>query len=107
MLSYVVFYTCPEGREKNKQRKEIEKMNIQTITLRKINARTARRLYAESRPFIMVPCKCGPTSMLAYRLNRESYETLGNDPFISAVNAFRYYNCNAETGYRVAFYMEV
>lgn len=77
--------------------------NIHTGDLfKRVDRRTARRLYNNGTPLIIVPCKCF-TEMF-------SFETKENEKdvrtFDNLVNEFEYYNCNYECGYYAAFYVK-
>lgn len=81
-------------------------MKIFTTTMKKINIRTARRLYEQKQPFTMVPCNLQPN--FGVSVNRFSPAQLTDETFDVLVDAFRAYNCiNNETGRQVAFYVEV
>ena len=70
----------------------------------KITMAKARTLYAACRDFIMVPSKMRPDSFMACHAKR--FEDVTEAPFDAVINSFRYYNCTAETGKRVAFYVK-
>lgn len=70
----------------------------------KINKTAARNLYNLHRSFIIVPCKCAPTSMFASTIDGRWYRPI-NRAFDSFVAEFTYYNCNAETGRYCHFYI--
>lgn len=73
--------------------------------IKEINERAARKLYEERKPFWMVASKLNPYGA-GYHVDAAEYERLTDETFDSLVNAFRYYNCNIETGPRVIFYQE-
>ena len=68
--------------------------------MKKINKATARKLYAQKTPFIMVPNKCAPTSIFALEIKPgwmfRNFDVMYNE--------FLFYNCNKDTGWRIAFY---
>ena len=72
----------------------------------KVNKTIARRLYDDDREFIVVPCKCGPQSMLALTVNDFTFEKMIDYSFDTFINSFTYYNCNYETGYYPAYYVK-
>lgn len=74
--------------------------------IKEISDRTARKLWNERKPFWMVASKLNPYHMGLY-MTSEEYERMIDETFDTAVNAFRYYNCNPETGRTVIFYQEV
>lgn len=70
--------------------------------MKQINKSVARRLYAEGKPFIIVPAKCAPTSQFAINM-KPGWMWRNFDVFY---NEFCYYNCNNETGRYPRFYIE-
>lgn len=68
----------------------------------KINKATARKLFNEGKEIWMTACNMRPECGVL--LNAPIYTDLTD--FDKAVNAFQYYNCDYERGYRVAFYLE-
>lgn len=69
----------------------------------KINKSSARKLYDNNIPVLIIPCKCSP---LASWLT--GCEMIKNErSFDAFVNEFTYYNCCYELGYYPAFYREV
>lgn len=75
--------------------------------MKRINKRTAKKLWENNENFIIVPCKCSPYGLGALYTqcdldsrdeNRRAFDTF--------VNEFTYYNCNNEMGRYPAFYKE-
>ena len=70
--------------------------------MKKITKATARKMYANKQTFIMVPCKCAPTSIFAVEMKPgwmfRNFDVMYNE--------FAYYNCNPETGRYIAFYIK-
>lgn len=70
--------------------------------MKKINKPTARKMYANKQSFIMVPCNMRPDSMFAVEIKPgwmfRNFDVMYNE--------FLYYNCNPETGRRIAFYVK-
>ena len=68
--------------------------------MKKITKAAARKMYANKQTFIMVPCKCAPTSIFAVEMKPgwmfRNFDVMYNE--------FLYYNCNPETGKYIAFY---
>ncbi len=72
---------------------------------RKCHLKTAERLFNKGTPVYLCPSKAKPHDgvfSLAVKIEPEN----GSD-FEKLVNAFRYYNCNSETGKNVSFYITV
>lgn len=74
--------------------------------MKRINMRQARKLYNEGTAIYLLPSKAMPGSVwiLPIRISLDSYDP---GDFDAEVNTFRYYNCTAETGRRVHFYVEI
>lgn len=70
--------------------------------MKKINKSTARKLYAQKKSFIIVPCKCAPTSTFAVKM-KPGWMFRNFDVFY---NEFYFYNCDPETGRYPAFYVK-
>lgn len=78
------------------------------MTVKRINKRTARKLFNEGKEFWIVsrfqdPLRWGV--LVNYKSNANYYA--GYSSFDSLVNAFEYYNCDSERGTYSAFYVEV
>lgn len=71
--------------------------------MRKIQKRTAERLYNEGKTILLVPCKMRLNSPWTY-IHRA--KNTSGDTFEKVVNNFGYYNCCYETGYYPAYYVE-
>lgn len=69
----------------------------------KIDKRTARKLYENNIPVLIIPCKCNPLAAWLTGVEMIKY----NRTFEQFVNEFTYYNCCTELGTRPAFYKEV
>lgn len=68
----------------------------------KINKAQARKLHAQHKPYIIVPCKCNPNSMFAVTVKPGwTVQTFEN-----FYNQFCYYNCNNEVGKYPHFYID-
>lgn len=68
------------------------------------NKGTARKLFRQGTKIILFPCKANITSPWwsgGVVICRED-----GDTFDHLVNAFEFYNCNAEVGYYAHYYME-
>ena len=70
--------------------------------MKKINKAIARKMYANKKPFIMVPCNMRPDSQFAVEM--KSGWMFRN--FDVMYNEFSYYNCNPKTGRYIAFYVK-
>ena len=70
--------------------------------MKKITKSVARKLYAQKKSFIIVPCKCAPTSTFAIEM-KPGWMFRNFDVFY---NEFYFYNCNPETGRYPAFYVK-
>ena len=71
--------------------------------MKQINKTQARKLYAEKKPFIIVPCKVHPESMFAVHM-KSGWMFRNFDVFY---NEFCFYNCsNNEVGRYPRFYVE-
>lgn len=75
---------------------------IETQNFRRINRRRAQNLYNADVPVYLCACNKNPESpwQSAVEVLRSNVEA----PFEGVVNAFEYYNCNAETGHQAFFY---
>ena len=73
--------------------------------MKRINMTQARKLYNEGTNIYLLPSKAVPGSIwiLPVRISRD--ESNPHD-FDGEVNAYRYFNCTAETGKRIHFYIE-
>lgn len=73
--------------------------------MKKINKTTAKKMFENGETFVMVPNKLRPDNMFISSIVDGSclkdYTT-----FEKLYDSFRYYNCNYETGYYPAFYVE-
>lgn len=75
--------------------------------MQRITKRTARKLYEEGNPFIMVPHKMRPDSFMACKIGSNDFDQGMEVSFNTLVNSFEYYNCGlAEVGRYAAFYVE-
>lgn len=70
--------------------------------MERINKSQARKLHAQHQSYIIVPCKCAPTSMFAVKVQPgwcdRNFDTL--------VNEFTFYNCNSELGRYIHYYAD-
>lgn len=69
----------------------------------RVSKRVARRLFAEEKPFWIVPCNMVPYHGAIYLTQLRMRE---HKNFDTLVNAFEYYNCDHERGYYAAYYVE-
>jgi hypothetical protein len=75
--------------------------SLQVNNLRRITKATARKLYNNHQPVVIIPCKCHPGSAWFTGLEFEN----DGSAFDTLVNSFIYYNCNdAQLGKYPAFY---
>lgn len=77
--------------------------------MRRINKRVARKLFEQGVVITVLPCKANPRSPWWHGLDwdKNYLISIGEEPdFDKLYNAFVYYNCNYETGYYPAFYVE-
>ena len=72
--------------------------------MKRISMTRARKLYAHGEHIYLMPSKAVPGSIwiLPVRISHDDYDPRDFD---AEVNAYRYYNCTAETGKRVHFYI--
>lgn len=70
--------------------------------MKQINKVQARKLYAEKKPFIIVPANMRPDSQFAVHIKSGWFGRNFNNFY----NEFCYYNCNNETGRYPRFYVE-
>lgn len=70
--------------------------------MKRISMTTARRLFNKGIEIYMLPSKVtvGNIWILPANLHK------GGSSFDAQVNIYRYYNCSAETGNRIHFYIE-
>ena len=73
--------------------------------MKRITMTQARKLYNKGTKIYLMPSKAVPGSIwiLPTRISMIDHNPKAFD---SEVNAYRYYNCTAETGKRVHFYIE-
>ncbi len=74
--------------------------------LTRITKTKARSLYENGNAVLFIPCKLNPKSpwglgMWEHKDHDGQYES-----FDALCNHYEYYNCNAETGSYIAFYVE-
>lgn len=77
--------------------------------MKRVNKRVARRLFNEGKIITVFPCKANPRSPWWFGMewDRNYLLSIGEDgDFDKLCNTFTYYNCNYETGYYPAFYVE-
>ena len=79
--------------------------NIKINNIIRVSKRTARSMYEENYTIELIPRLINPRGMWmqGYAINKLKEE--GRD-FDNIVNAYEYYNCNAETGSYVAYYVD-
>ncbi len=73
------------------------------MTFTKINKATARKLYNNCKSFWMTACNMRPENGILINSPARQYN---DETFDNIVNAFTYYNCNHETGYYPAYYID-
>lgn len=77
---------------------------------RKINKRTARKMFAEGKVFYIVPCNMRPQPEHYFGFNMtravDDYtRACVYSNFDALVNEYSYYNCNSVTGRNIAYYV--
>lgn len=70
--------------------------------MKRISMTVARRLFNKGIEIYMLPSKGAVGSIWILPVNLHK----GDSSFDAQVNAYRYYNCSAETGNRIHFYIE-
>ena len=77
-------------------------------TLKRIDRRKAAAAYNNGLDVLFIPCNLNPVNNF-YNLGIWENKALDGQyrDFTALVNAFEYYNCNAETGRYTAFYIPV
>lgn len=70
--------------------------------MKRISMATARRLFNKGIEIYMLPSKVAVENIWILPANLHK----GDSSFDVQVNAYRYYNCSAETGNRIHFYIE-
>lgn len=78
------------------------------MTMKKINKSTARKLWNEKKPFLIVACNMRPEYGILIGATGHTYEeceTIFHETFETMYNSFCYYNCNSVTGRYPAFYL--
>ena len=79
--------------------------------MKRINKRTARKLFNEKKDFLIIPCKINPDNVwgIGAKINQYYYnqfsETSKKD-FDVFIGEYTFYNCSYETGYYPAYYIE-
>lgn len=77
--------------------------HIEDTNFRRVQKRTAKRLFNNGFTLIVVACKVSPNNEnFAFELSKNDYNT----NFETSINNFTYYNCSYETGYYPAFYLK-
>lgn len=71
--------------------------------LKRVNKPTARRLFMDGQSVTICPCNMRPIGI--WGMGAVISKKEADDTFDRIVNAFEYYNCNAETGYYASFYI--
>lgn len=70
----------------------------------RINKTKARNMFMKGQSVLAVPCNLAPRSTTIANLTPKNGECSEQD-FENAINACMYYNCNAETGKQLFFYI--
>lgn len=73
--------------------------------MKHINMTQARKLYNEGTSIYLLPSKAVPDSIWIFPV-KISHDVQAQDDFDAKINAYHYYNCTAETGKRIHFYIE-
>ena len=73
--------------------------------MKRINMTQARKMYNEGTSIYLLPSKAVPGSVWISPV-KISRDVQAQGDFDTKVNAYSYYNCTAETGKRVHFYIE-
>ena len=71
---------------------------------KKINKVTAKKMFLEGIAIRLATSKVNPMSMFGVTIRKTTEET--EQEFDKKINEFAYYNCNAELGQRVCYYVE-
>lgn len=76
---------------------------------KRVQKRTAKRLYEAGKDVYFIPCNCNPENRFFSLGIWENKRLDGQyESFEKLCNGFSFYNCNdAETGKYIAFYAEV
>lgn len=72
--------------------------------MKKVNKSVARKAFNNGEIVHVVPCKANPASMW-FRDSMIVISKLRTPDFDAIVEKFQYYNCNAQLGKRVAYYI--
>ena len=70
--------------------------------MKRISMTTARRLFNKGIEIYMLPSKVAVGGIWILPANLH----MGDSSFDAQVSEYRYYNCSAETGNRIHFYIE-
>lgn len=75
---------------------------------KRIDKRVARRLFNAGQTIRIVPCKANLNHIMwqGHLFNNKTEFDGEVADFDEVVNSYTYYNCNYETGYYPAFYVE-
>lgn len=73
--------------------------------MKKISKSQARKRYLTFKPFVMCASKLNPETFGVNIDEHVSHDYSTDGDFEKLVNEFRYYNCNAETGRGISFYV--
>lgn len=89
-------------------------MNVYTFTIngrkaKRVQKRTAEKLYNAGKDVFFIPCKCNPENHWFSLGIWENKHLDGQyDSFEKLCNGFSFYNCNdSQTGKYISFYAEV
>ena len=80
-------------------------INYSSEKMKRVNRRTAERLYNSGVAVGLCPCKMDPENPYFNMLAWVNNSIESDKSFESLCNAFSWYNCNAETGRYIAFYV--
>ena len=72
--------------------------------LKKIDKRTARKMFNNGKKIMFIPCKLNPCSIWNCGVWHQLSDGVTHD-FDTFCNAVAFYNCNSETGKYLAYYI--
>ena len=78
----------------------------ETITIKQIQKRTARKLYESGETIYLQSSNFHPFGVWSQCIDIKK-DINNSDSFDSVINAFEYYNCNNETGLYATFYKKI
>ena len=78
----------------------------ETITIKQIQKRTARKLFESGETIYLQSSNFHPFGVWS-QCHDIKKDINNNDSFDSIINAFEYYNCNNEMGLYASFYKKI